>query len=1188
MTTFALDVNSSEGDIIAGLNYALANLGNNPSIYGTGNVLVANITTGEITTTSSNSGGYTDTTIVSYLYRYMQVKYANSATGSSGFTSNSTQAQYFGLRNTSNVTISNNPADYVWYQVTGGFGTTKSLWYATIGGRQIATFAGTAAPQVNYVSVPDMPFANSAPIDLDSITAAAGNQVVVTNAYLRANSQPATPTGGFYDFATFTLYPPVGWAANVPPGNDPVYISQAAFSGQTTSNVAPQTTWSYPNILSSNFAGNTGPQGERGPIPMAYVLTSTDPTSYSDAQYTSAFSASRTNSVPPIGVGYTPLTGDTSQFLYANLINPNNSITIVKTFDANTIPQWQTVRGNVISGNLFVTGTVTSSALNTNDIYTINTQSTNANIGNTASAGYWFQANTGDARLAGNVSIGNFLTVGQNATIGANLNVGTNANIGNNLNVGANAYIGNNITIANVITFGVLNSNVVGSTQIAPDSITTGKIAAGAITGNTIQAGTITGNLIAVNTITGNLIQANTITGNLIAANTIQGSSIVAGSITANELAANAIVVGNITSIGATFDNLNSPGYWLNNVSGNVRFGGNTSIGNNLTVGTNATIGGNLTINGLLNDGALVPNVVATTNLIQNAVNQTVTAVENSGSNLLSFNEGAIAYPNNFSYWPPGTRGYAITANLTPQSNTSTIIVNFSTYVNSTANAASNLVELWRSGNSNIALTTFNSLTTLWPTSNIAPTATDAPYMYMVGNQGQGYFSNDGGVTWTIGQSSAGTSNFVTVAGAYGNVLFPNLQPSATTIYRNAAWFNRANTGPFYTGNAAVTNAGYFWNNAAGDISSSVLAQSTYSQAPVFVGVNPTTGNSYVYAYDLVSGSQVKDISYPNNAITGGGNFVSPINSVAIDILPRSTLWNTAAAALTPVRLVVVGNSKQIAFRDNVQITSTHGTTFGNLTSTLNTAGGWNSTTVAAPTSGTPDPTFYDVESNATVSTRANTWVAVGTNYYQASPQRSHTGIWTCITGTNLLPTTWSQASMSPTVTGNIKWVGVSYGNGYWVTVSNVGNVAYSNNGTSWTFVANTPATQLNRVVNDISYNPSSQRFVIAGNSLVMTATVGNLAAWNSTNVATRSTGLTRLQYYGSWYDPWRTDVPLPTQQLVNGSVVSGTSIDNYGHDTTTPITYYLVVGNLSKLQANAGNFVYISNPTITITEQKR
>lgn len=446
MSTFSLDVNSNAGDIIGGLNYALANLGTITNAAGA-NVLVANTTTGEITTTSSNSGGYTTTTIVSYLYQYMDVKYANSQTGGSGFTSNSAMANYYGLRNTANTTISSNPTDYVWFQATGGFGTTKGLYYQTIGGRQIAFFVGNAAPDPSFLPVPDMPNANSTPLNLDTITSAQNNQIVNVNAYYQGNTTPATPSGGTYNFQTFTLTAPAGWSANIPGfvANTDIYISQAAFAGNTNQTAAPPATlWTVPAVYTSQFQGNTGPAGSRGFVPMGYVITSSDPTTYSNANLTTAFSSSRSNPSPPIGLGFAPIANDTAQFAYTNLFT-NNTTTLVKQYDGTG---WTEVVGNVISGGLFVPGSINANTLNANQVYGLTIASTGANVGNVASTGFWLQASTGDAVFAGNTTIGNNLTVGQNASIGANLSV------------------------AGLITTGTLDANVVATTNMVQNAAT--------------------------------------------------------------------------------------------------------------------------------------------------------------------------------------------------------------------------------------------------------------------------------------------------------------------------------------------------------------------------------------------------------------------------------------------------------------------------------------------------------------------------------------------------------------------------------------------------------------------------------------------------------------------------------------------------------------------------------------------
>ena len=135
---FALDGNPSPSEISEAINYILANLssGTPPGQY----VVNNNPTTGFI----SNSVG----TLLQYQYRYLDVKYADNTAGLN-FTDNPYGRLYFGLYNTDTVTESTDPNQYTWFQVTGGFGGTKTLWVVTAGGRHASFAASQEAPDLN-------------------------------------------------------------------------------------------------------------------------------------------------------------------------------------------------------------------------------------------------------------------------------------------------------------------------------------------------------------------------------------------------------------------------------------------------------------------------------------------------------------------------------------------------------------------------------------------------------------------------------------------------------------------------------------------------------------------------------------------------------------------------------------------------------------------------------------------------------------------------------------------------------------------------------------------------------------------------------------------------------------------------------------------------------------------------------
>lgn len=980
MGTFALDVNSNQQDIISGLNYALANLGTG---LGTdGNVLTANLTTGEITTTSTNSGGYSSTTVVSYLYRYMDVKYANTSTGSSGFSGNCTLANYYGLRNTSNTAISSNPADYIWYQVTGGFGTTKALFYQTIGGRQIAFFAGNSAPN-QYVPVID-----DTPIDLDQVTSVNSNQIVNVNAYFQSNATPATPSGGTYDFTTLALTPPSGWSATIPSfvANTDVYVSSAAFTGNTEQTAAPPATlWTVPAVYTSQFQGNTGPAGERGFVPMGYVITPSDPTGASDATLTSWFSSSRSNASAPIGLGFAPIANDTAQFAYTDLFT-GNTVTLVKQYDG---ANWNSVVGTVISGGLFVPGSINANVLNANEVYSLTITGGSVTPGVPSGSGFWMTANQGDAYL-----------------------------------------------------------------------------------------------------------------------------------------------------------------------------GGNTIIGANLTIGNNAVIGGNLTIQGLVSGSQFNANVVTTTAIAANATSQTVSNVSNQGSTFINYTNG-ISTPGS---WPDNTRGVVAQVNLTPSANTSQILVNFSTYINSTANAASNLVEVWRTGNSNIVLNSFQSVSTLWPSNTWTSNVNAAPVMYSVGSQGQAAISYDGGYTWTASTTNAGTSGFLAALGTQANIAVGN----ANVTYSTYSFYPRQQTGTYYSGNAGPITAGALssWGNQF-DINTAALVR---SQANSVVGMlGSTSGN--IFLYDFTAG-------VPNNyyALIGTprsipSNPSGAINGIGFDITAKSSITSRVN-----VRFIGVGDNG-FGISGNLVVNPTP---IGSTDVTIT-----GNTIMTSPNGAAFTGTLRSVCSNATTTTRADSWVAVGN---VATSGYGVGGIYT-VGPASGQPSQWSGAYGGSIANAPTAWTGVAYGNGYWVIVGDNGQIAYATSSTwhgVWTVASTNPALSNGYPLYSVTYNPASNQFVAVGNGTIMSASGSAPGTWTQVYTgAQRQVGLTRLAYYGSWLDPYRTDVPLSTQQVTNGTVVSGTAVDD-SHTAGTAYTYYVVAGNLSKLQSNTGGFIYVSNPGVTVTEYKR
>lgn len=145
---FALDSNPSPSELSDAVNYLLSN-------FSIGNTI--DPVTGQIVA----PGGI----VLGYIYQYMAIKYADDQFGT-GFSNSPTNKAYYGVNNSNSASESSNPADYIWYEATGGFGTTKFLWYITTGGRQIQFAVSATAPDTGWFVDP------GSAIDLDLITSA--------------------------------------------------------------------------------------------------------------------------------------------------------------------------------------------------------------------------------------------------------------------------------------------------------------------------------------------------------------------------------------------------------------------------------------------------------------------------------------------------------------------------------------------------------------------------------------------------------------------------------------------------------------------------------------------------------------------------------------------------------------------------------------------------------------------------------------------------------------------------------------------------------------------------------------------------------------------------------------------------------------------------------------------------------
>lgn len=184
---FLLDSDPSTSEVSDAVNYLLSNFNTTVS---------SNAVTGEV---KGPTGA-----ILGYLYKYMAIKYADSFDGSVGFSDSPTNKAYFGIRNTNSSTESTNPTDYIWNKVTGGFGTTKFLYYLTTGGRQIQFSVTTTAPDGGWLVDP------ATAIDLDVVTS---TSIIAFAAYF-SPSVYQVPRTGSGPTPVFTSITPALYATN--------------------------------------------------------------------------------------------------------------------------------------------------------------------------------------------------------------------------------------------------------------------------------------------------------------------------------------------------------------------------------------------------------------------------------------------------------------------------------------------------------------------------------------------------------------------------------------------------------------------------------------------------------------------------------------------------------------------------------------------------------------------------------------------------------------------------------------------------------------------------------------------------------------------------------------------------------------------------------------------------------------
>jgi hypothetical protein len=224
---FFLDGNPTQEEVSEAINYLLGNTQQTTS---------TNVVTGQVTDATGS--------IVSYLYKYLDVKYADSFDGTVNFTNTPTSRLYYGLRNNDSSIESTDPTDYIWYQVTGGFGTSKLLYYSVTGGRRINIVVSLSAPSGAYQ--PD----TGPAIDLDQISGSSGNSSRIC--YAKSTSTSLSSIPATYQTSGPSSFPPTNtWGGGETWQATPysLAVNEALFQSDGIYNPTTDlTTWNSPYL----------------------------------------------------------------------------------------------------------------------------------------------------------------------------------------------------------------------------------------------------------------------------------------------------------------------------------------------------------------------------------------------------------------------------------------------------------------------------------------------------------------------------------------------------------------------------------------------------------------------------------------------------------------------------------------------------------------------------------------------------------------------------------------------------------------------------------------------------------------------------------------------------------------------------------------------------------------------------
>jgi hypothetical protein len=730
----------------------------------------------------------------------------------------------------------------------------------------------------------------------------------------------------------------------------------------------------------------------------------------------------------------------------------------------------------------------------------------------------------------------------------------------------------------NQITYGTIRGdkiygNTITGNKIAGQTITGYNLNGNTITGDKIVGNTITGNLIYGNTITGDKITANTITGNLIQANTISAINIVTGTITTNLMTANTINADRITANTISADKLVAHSITSDQILANS-ITTNSLAANSITSyqleAFSVTLG--KVAAGAITASSIAANTITYENLVIGAVTQARSKTADAATAIIPKYNWPTPPSGYTKPWPDNTRGMVPLGGVTiipttdPTSSAnleytegSRIEIGFSAKLYSNTFTTQNCIEVWKSGATSYYDRGFNTMRHSYNLTANGSFTTQT--IHAQGFGGLDYVSADGGNTWSSFNNS---STSKTITGAINQYIQSPANTLQTTVVGTLqipdsggpSSTPTSNWGQRYPMVSLANNPlkYYYTINVGGSYIYTTLYDMSVTPASGGNGISGGTVSTSTGA--LACGAQGQIYYQSNNGqLTGTGQY----NNWVIEDTGGTlqTLYNvySNAPAVSPKNYtaVAVGQAGTLLLSNRVWgVTDT-----------------WTSKSLLL-TNGSPILTdLYGVAGNDAVP-GSGIWVAVG--QYGVLVSSLNDGA------------TWTQRS-TPIGT-NLR--SVRYGNGKWLVVGDNGVVLTSTDAINWTQVMLTDASITTDMLTvnmiSIDYSPVWNRFNIGAQGYIFTTSATTILIKCPTggNIGpTSKYDLQRLAFWGS--HPNITDVSIPPveQQVVNGTIMSGTIVDTQyvmGQETT----YYLVLGNMGQ------SVIWTGQAYLQVTEIKR